>query len=1069
MISFKLNGKEVQGEEGQYILQVADKYGVDIPTLCHHQALEPAGMCRLCTVELYDGRRTRFVTACNYPIWEGMEIHTNTSAVNDIRKVLVELLLARCPDVPFMKELAAKYDIKEPRFTKEGDDCILCGLCVRMCEKMGNSAINLTGRGVDMKVDTPFHIQTDVCMGCGACVSVCPTGHIKLEDITKHAYKPIPSEYDLGLKGRKPIYVPYPQAIPNTPVIDRDQCMHFKTGECKVCTFFCGVDAIDHSQQDETVELNVGSIILAPGFQPFDPSKFGNYSYANHPNVLTALEFERILSASGPTMGHLVRPGDGREPKKIAFLQCVGSRDLNTCDNGYCSSVCCMYAVKEAMLAIEHSHEPLDVVIFFMDMRTFGKDFERYYEKAKTTGVRFIRSRIHTVDPADDGGVDLAFVTEDGKRESEHFDMLVLSHGLEISPETVDLANRLEVELDHYNFAQTSSFTPVSTSRPGIYACGVFTGPKDIPISVMEASAAASAAGSGLASARGTQVREKIIPEARNITGEPPRIGVFVCRCGINIAGVVDVPQVVEYAKSLPFVEYVTENLFTCSQDTQDQMTEVIKNENLNRVVVAACTPRTHEPLFQETLINASLNKYLFEMANIRNHDSWVHSFDPEAATEKAKDLVNMAVAKAALLAPLEETTISVDPGVMVVGGGVAGMSAALALATQGFKVQLVEKSDRLGGQANNLYHTAKGEDIQAYLKDLTAKVRADGNINVHLEAELTEVEGFVGNFKTRLSNGAAFQHGAAIIATGAGELKPQEYMYGQDQRVLTSLEMDALLKKEDSGLKEAKSFVFIQCVGSREPERPYCSKVCCTHSVLSALEIKERNPEAKVFILYRDMRTFAQREDLYKEARAKGVLFVRYDLEGKPKVQANGPDLEVIVKDPILGREISLRTDYLTLAAAITSNRETELAQMFKVPMDDDGWFLEAHQKLRPVDFATDGVFMAGLAHYPKDIAESVAQAEAAASRAMTVVTSTELQVGGVVAEIDQARCTGCNVCVLVCPFKAIELDENSKAVVNPALCKGCGNCVASCRSGAPTLKGFTNAGIFAQISAYL
>jgi len=442
MITFKLNGKEVQGEEGQYILDVAKKYGVKIPTLCHHEALEPAGMCRLCTVELYDGRRTRFVTSCNYPIWEGMEVFTDTDEVHKGRKLIVELLLARCPDVPVILELAKKYDIQEPRFKKEGDDCILCGLCVRMCERMGNSAISLTGRGVDIKVDTPFNIQTDVCMGCGACVSVCPTGHIKLEDITKHAIEPIPSEYDMGLNGRKPIYVPYAQAIPNTPVIDRSKCIHFKSGGCQICSEFCGVDAIDYSQKDEPIELNVGSIILAPGFQPFDPSKFETYNYARHPDIITSMEFERILSASGPTFGHLVRPSDNREPKKIAWLQCVGSRDINRCDHGYCSSVCCMYAIKQAVIAKEHAGSNLDCAVFFMDMRTHGKDFERYYDDARNKhGVRFIRSRVPTIDTVEGmDGLLVPYANEKEEPVEESFDMVILSVGLEISPEMVELA-----------------------------------------------------------------------------------------------------------------------------------------------------------------------------------------------------------------------------------------------------------------------------------------------------------------------------------------------------------------------------------------------------------------------------------------------------------------------------------------------------------------------------------------------------------------------------------------------------------------------------------------------------
>ena len=603
MITFKLNGNKVQGEEGQYILQVAEKYGVEIPTLCHHKALEPAGMCRLCTVELFDGRRTRFVTACNYPIWEGMEIKTDTETVHEGRKLNVELLLARCSDVPIIKELAAQYNLKETRFKIKDDTCILCGLCTRICDRMGNSAISLTGRGVEMKVDTPFHIQTDVCMACGACAFVCPTGHITIDkirkNITKNAVVKIPSEYDAGLEGRKPIYVPYAQAVPNTPAIDRSKCVHFKTDGCKICADFCPVDAIDHSQKEEIVEFDVGSIVLAPGFEAFDPSRFDTYAYTSLPNVVTSLEFERILSATGPFSGHLVRPSDHREPKKIGWLQCVGSRDLNRCDNAYCSSVCCMYAIKQTVIATEHSSEPLDCAVFYMDMRTHGKDFDKYYENAKKEGVRFVRSRIHTIDPVP-GTDDLSvrYIEEDGTIKEEIFDMFVLSVGLETHQDAANLSKRIGVDLDEYLFTKTDSFHPVGTSVEGIYACGAFTGPKDIPQSVMEASASACAATEHLASARNTKTKTLELPPERDVSEEPPKIGVFVCNCGINIGGVVRVSEVAEYAKTLPNVAYVEENLFSCSQDTQDQMSDIIEQQGLNRVVVAACTPRTHEALF---------------------------------------------------------------------------------------------------------------------------------------------------------------------------------------------------------------------------------------------------------------------------------------------------------------------------------------------------------------------------------------------------------------------------------------------------------------------------------------
>ena len=899
-------------------------------------------------------------------------------------------------------------------------------------------------------------MDLDKCIACGACSDKCP--------------KRIPNEYNEGLDKRKAAYVRYAQAVPLKYGIDAENCIYFQKGKCKACQKFCPTGAVNYDQQEEVRDIKVGSVIISAGFKPFDPTPYVQYSYANFPNVVTALEFERILAASGPWMGHLVRPSDEAEPKKIAWIQCVGSREVNTCDHPYCSAVCCMYAIKEAVIAKEHSHTDLDAAIFFMDMRTFGKDFERYYEGAQEDGVRFIRSRIHSISELEDRSLQIEYATEDGQARMETFDMVVLSQGLETAPETIELCQKLDINLSPGKFISTSCFEPVTTSRPGVYVCGALAGPKDIPLSVMEASAAACAAAGKLSSARGSLAQEQEFPEERPVAGDIPRVGVFVCSCGINIAGVVDVEAVAEYAKTLPYVTYVRNNLFSCSQDTQDKMAEVIAEEGLNRVVVAACTPRTHEPLFQETLVNAGLNKYLFEMANIRNQDSWVHSGDPAAATEKAKDLIRMAVAKAALLAPLQEVQLEVTPGALIIGGGVSGMNAALNLAAQGYTSHLVERDNALGGNARSLRVTAQNQPIAPYLDELRERIEAEPLITVHLNTTLKEGEGFVGNFKTTLAGDSGeevVEHGVTLICTGAGEYKPNEYLYGQDPRVMTHLEIDQAVLGGELDLSEVNKAVFIQCVGSRDPERPYCSKVCCTHSVESALAIKEANPEAQVVILYRDIRTFGERELLYKEARSKGVLFVRYDLEHKPEVKATDDGLLVTVRDHVLDRDLLIEADLIGLATAIVSNRSNDLAQMFKIPMDSDGWFLEAHQKLRPVDFATDGVFMAGLAHYPKPLEEAVAQAQAAVARAVTVLSSKEMMLPGTVAFIDQRKCVGCGVCWTVCPYQAITQDDKGLAVVNEALCKGCGTCVASCRSGAPNLRGFTNQGVMAQIMA--
>ena len=883
--------------------------------------------------------------------------------------------------------------------------------------------------------------------------------------------------YNSGLVKRKAAFVEYPQAVPLKYSIDGDSCIYIQKGKCGACKKICPTGAINFDQELQNETLQVGAIVLAPGFTPFDPSKFDNYQYAKLPNVLTSLEFERILSASGPTMGHVIRQSkDKREPKKIAWFQCVGSRDLNRCDNSYCSSVCCMYAIKEAIIAKEHVGDDLDCAVFFMDIRTPGKEFERFYDNAREKhGIRFIRSRVHTVDAvADTDDLQVRYVTESGEMVTEIFDMIVLSIGMQTSPQVIELAKKLTIDLTEGNFCQTSAFEPVATSRKGIYVCGAFQGPKDIPQSVVDSSAAASAAGEILVAARNTRTRKKEAVPETNVVNERPRIGVFVCHCGTNIAGIVDVPGVAEYAATLPYVEFATNNLYSCSQDTQENMAKIIAEKKLNRVVVAACTPKTHEPLFQETLINAGLNKYLFEMANIRNQDSWVHKNNPDLATKKAKDLVRMAVHKAALMAPLKEAELEINPTAMVVGGGIAGMAAARSLARQGYETHIIEKDTRLGGQARNINRTAAGDSVQQKLAELIAEIQKNEKIHVHLETEITQVDGFVGNFESTLaSNGKQeiLEHGVAVMATGAAALKPDEYNYGKDPRILTSLELDRRLIEKDARLKALKTAVFVQCVGSREPQRPYCSRVCCTHSVDNALELKKLNPEMDVFVLYRDLRTYGERELLYKKAREAGVIFIRFSLENKPEVLVEGGKLLVRVVDHVIGRLVQIETDLVSLATAIIPNEAGKLANFFKVPLNADGFFVERHAKLGPVEFATDGVFLCGLAHYPKPIDESIAQGQAAASRAVTLLARKTISTSGTIAETNPTMCSECGVCVSVCPYSAPSFAEDGpftgRAQINPVLCKGCGLCVASCRSGAIHLKGFDNDQIFAQIFA--
>ncbi|MBF7084626.1 CoB--CoM heterodisulfide reductase iron-sulfur subunit A family protein [Desulfallas sp. Bu1-1] len=903
------------------------------------------------------------------------------------------------------------------------------------------------------------YVDPEKCTGCGSCAEECP---VKVGD-----------EFNQGLNQRKAIYKLYAQAYPNAYAIDATKCLKIKNPKaCGKCLKVCQADAINHEMQDETVEIQVGSVILCPGFEKFDVTQLWYYGYGKLPNVLTSLEFERILSASGPFGGHLQRPSDGKEPQKIAWIQCAGSRNCRI-EHGYCSSVCCMYAIKEAVIAKEHTHYPLDTAIFYMDMRTYGKDFEKYYDRARLEhGVRFIRSRVFEVTEADDGSGNcrIRYSNEDGSISYEDFDLVVLSLGLEPASGMVELAGKLGLDLNKFNFCEPPNLTGVGTSKPGIFVAGAFSGPRDIPETVMQASAAAADSAADLAAVRGTLTKAKEYPAEKDVTGEIIRTGVFICHCGINIGSVVNVPEVVEYAKTLPGVVFADHKLYACSQDTAAQIKAAIEEHGLNRIVVASCSPRTHEPMFQETLKEAGLNPNLFEMANIRDQCSWVHMHEPEKATAKAKDLVKMAVAKAALLEPIYPVTLDMNHDALVVGGGVSGMTAAINLSKQGYKVNLVEKTDSLGGIANRLRFGMRGEDVPGFVNDLVARVNADENIKVYTGVEITEVHGFVGNFETTLSNGEVVKHGVTIIATGAQEYKPTEYLYGQNDRVMTLLELEGLLAAKDSKITGAKNVVFIQCVGSRDAERPYCSRICCTKSVKQALKIKEITPDANVFVLYRDIRTYGFFEEMYREARNKGVIFIRYTVENKPVVQAGPDSVKVTVTDHVLGVPVEIDADVVGLAAAIVADKETngKLSQFYKVPLNQEGFFLEAHMKLRPVDFGTDGVFMCGLAHGPKNLEENISQAKAAVGRACTVLAKQSISVEGKCAFVNKKKCAGCGDCESVCPAKAVQVDPIEKvAVVNEALCKGCGACASTCRCGAINVKGCTNQQLVAMINA--
>ncbi len=912
-------------------------------------------------------------------------------------------------------------------------------------------------------IKKPRYVLEDKCTGCNTCVEYCPVKY--------------PDTYNRELSDNKAIHIYFAQAIPLVTYVD-ESCLYLKEKKCTICADVCKNEAIDFNQAPEKVEIKVGAIILSPGIKPYDPKPGSEYRYGQFENVVTSMDYERLLCSTGPYSGEILRASDMKHPHNIAWIQCVGSRQVNREGNSYCSSVCCTYTQKQVILTKDHDSEAR-CTVFHNDIRSFGKDFERFYQRAgDLSGVRFIRSYTSIVkeDPQTKNVTVRYFDPREGAREEE-FDMVVLSVGLEPPVDVKEISKVFNIDLESHNFCKTDTFNPLLTSRPGIFVSGSLQGPLDIPESVFSASGAGSQTGEMLDYRRGDLSRERAYPPERDVSGEEPRVGVFVCHCGANIGRIVNVPHTVEYCKTLPHVVYVQEQLFSCATNSAREITDIAREKGFNRVVIAACTPKTLEPLFRDTLREAGINQYYLDMANIREHCSWVHSKEKEEATQKAKDLIRMSIARASVLEPLNEFDLPVNKAALVVGGGIAGMNTSLSIANQGHDVYLLEKEGELGGMARKIHMTLEGDDVQAYLSGLIKKIYDHPLIHVHHDAVITQASGYIGNFVTTVKSDLGtreIKHGATVLATGAGVYRPVEYLYGEDERVMTHLELEERIAQGDEKITKAGTLVMIQCVGCRNEERNYCSRVCCSESVKNALKLKEINPHMDIYILYRDLRTYGFREDYYREARGRKVRFIRYEPDDEPRVEAvkekGGSILKVTLTDQTLNGKVSINADILSLAAAVVPAGTEEISKLFKVTLNPDGFFKEAHVKLQPVEFATDGVYLCGMAHYPKFIPETINQSYGAAGRVLALLSQDVVTASGSVCEINEKKCMGCGACVDACTYGALELQDSKrgkKAVINPVLCKGCGLCNSKCPTAAVSLKHYTDDELMKQIDA--
>jgi len=951
------------------------------------------------------------------------------------------------------------------------NDCSICIEAPKMVDVLRHPNIELLAYSEVKEVEgtvgnftvkilkKPRYIREDKCNACGECEKVC---------IVK-----VPSEFDMGIAERKAIYRPFGQAVPNIFTLDMVACKKFGGG-CRDCVAACekeGANAIDFWQKEEILEIRVGSIVVATGYKLLEPT--GKYGYGTYKNVVLSLQYERLLCAAGPTGGHVVRLSDEKPAKRIAWIQCVLSRNVKL-GKAYCSKICCMYATKETILTKEHDLEA-KTYIFYIDRRTYGKGYDEYRRRAEDRyAVKYIRSIPGEVSEDPETG-DLLIRYENLETntiETLRVDLLVLCPPIVPNDGNTKLAETLGIELDEDGFYKViDPSRPFETNVKGIYLCGTCKGPMDISDSVAQASAAAAKAVNPLTEVRGTEIKEiELPPEIEISLTDEPRIGVFVCHCGANIGSVVNVSDVVEYAKTLPNIVHAEEGQFICSADYAETIKVAIKDHNLNRVVAASCTPRTHEYLFRNTLREEGLNPFLFEFANIREQCSWVHTDEPEAATQKAKDLVAMAVAKARLLQPQTEGELSVGKECLVVGGGICGVTAALTAANMGFKVYLVEKENELGGMLKKLYklfpYDTSSEEL---LEQWITLLRDHENVEIYTGSEIEEIEGYIGNYVVTISQNdqrKKFDVSTIVIATGHEEIDPQGYYgYGQYDNVITQLQLEDMLK--NNNLDRLNTIVMINCVGARN-EILGCCRIGCGTAIKNAKYIKDAYPDTNIYVLCQDIVLGGKDEKYYRAVLENyDINFVRYNQERKPHVYDENDEMVVKAYDVYLDDEIELRPDLIVLTMATEGSEDVEeLAKKFKIPLGRGKFFQEAHMKLRPLDFATDGIYLCGCAQSPKGVTDTIAQAIGAANKASIPMSQGLVKSEGNVAVVDTEKCIGCGICVSVCSYDAVRIEENVANVIE-AKCKGCGCCGASCIERAITMSGFTDDQLILQARA--